>query len=40
MDGKLPEGGNVAMLDGHVDWREFADMKVKFGTPSTPTFYW
>jgi len=37
MDGKLPEGGNVALLDGHVDWREFSDMKVKFGTP---TFYW
>jgi len=24
--GRIPAGGNVGMLDGHVEWRKFADM--------------
>ncbi|HEY7115333.1 MAG TPA: type II secretion system protein [Tepidisphaeraceae bacterium] len=24
-----PEGGNILFMDGHVDWRPFADMKVR-----------
>lgn len=27
MKGKLPAGGNVFFLDGHVEWRNFSDMK-------------
>ncbi len=34
----LPTGGNVAMLDGHVEWRDFAAMHVR--TTSGPYFWW
>jgi prepilin-type N-terminal cleavage/methylation domain-containing protein/prepilin-type processing-associated H-X9-DG protein len=38
IDGSLPAGGNVAMLDGHVEWRNFKDMQVRnFGYPY---FWW
>src|ERR1043166_181696 len=26
MDGRLPSGGNVGMLDGHIEWRKFQQM--------------
>lgn len=29
MTGKLPAGGNLAMLDGHVEWRKFQSMTVR-----------
>jgi prepilin-type processing-associated H-X9-DG protein len=31
-----PQGGNVAYLDGHSDWRNFADMSPRF-SPTSPT---
>jgi hypothetical protein len=39
LQGEFPAGGHLGMLDGHVEWRKFADM-----TPRTegvsPVFWW
>jgi prepilin-type processing-associated H-X9-DG protein len=24
-----PEGGNILMMDGHVEWRNFGDMVIR-----------
>ena len=37
--GAMPAGGNVGMLDGHVEWRQFQDMHVRT-TSGTPAFWW
>jgi prepilin-type processing-associated H-X9-DG protein len=44
LDGFIPAGGNVAMLDGHVEWRPFSQMQgrtvsVVNGLP-VPVFLW
>ena len=31
MDGQLSAGGNLAMLDGHVEWRKFQLMTIQGG---------
>ncbi len=36
--GKLPAGGNVAMLDGHIEWKKFDKMNVR--TDGDPAFWW
>ncbi len=37
----IPAGGNVGMLDGHVEWRKFDQMHVRSDpTSSTPVFWW
>lgn len=36
--GKMPAGGNIAFLDGHVGWRKFSQMSVR--TANTPFFWW
>lgn len=38
LDGKLPSGGNLLFLDGHVDWRNFREMTVR--TAFDPSFWW
>ncbi len=38
LDGAIPSGGNVAMLDGHADWRKFKPMQVR--TTAGPYFWW
>ena len=38
MDGKVPAGGNVSMLDGHVEWRRFNVMHVR--NTAFPYFWW
>jgi len=41
VDRFLPAGGNLAMLDGHVEWRSFQQMHVR--TPpgaDLPVFWW
>lgn len=39
--GGLPEGGNILFLDGHVSWRKFQEMKVRYRCPSSSTpYYW
>jgi prepilin-type N-terminal cleavage/methylation domain-containing protein/prepilin-type processing-associated H-X9-DG protein len=43
LKGKLPSGGNLAMLDGHVEWRRFSEALPRRadGAPgTTPTFWW
>ena len=47
MRGNAPAGGNLGMLDGHVEWRKFGRMQVRAnGTlwpsqnNSCPTFWW
>ncbi len=32
--GKMPTGGNILFKDAHVQWRDFKDMKIKFGDPT------
>ena len=38
LNGKLPSGGNLGMLDGHVEWRKFPAMHVR--TVQGPYFWW
>jgi len=38
LNGKLPEGGNLAFADAHVEWRRFEKMLVR--TDGDPTFWW
>lgn len=41
LDGFVPAGGNVVMLDGHVEWRSFSQMSVRGGPGSAPYCpYW
>jgi prepilin-type N-terminal cleavage/methylation domain-containing protein/prepilin-type processing-associated H-X9-DG protein len=47
MNGAFPAGGNLAMLDGHVEWRKFEIMHVRAngilwpsGNTSCPTYWW
>jgi prepilin-type processing-associated H-X9-DG protein len=39
MAGQIPAGGNVGMLDGHVEWRPFANMQSRVSN-GTPNFWW
>jgi prepilin-type N-terminal cleavage/methylation domain-containing protein/prepilin-type processing-associated H-X9-DG protein len=38
LEGRLPAGGNLLMLDGHAEWRRFQNMVVR--TTGTPAFWW
>ncbi len=41
LDRLLPAGGNLGMLDGHVEWRTFQNMHVRTAVGSlTPVFWW
>jgi prepilin-type processing-associated H-X9-DG protein len=41
LDRAMPAGGNVAMLDGHAEWRRFALMRVRTDVNSgAPVFWW
>ena len=50
LNGKTPAGGNVGFMDGHVEWRKFADMTFRgwgnngqhFGQDNgtCPVFWW
>lgn len=41
LKGRTPEGGNVAMLDGHAEWRKFSAMTVRTDAAGdTPVFWW
>jgi prepilin-type processing-associated H-X9-DG protein len=41
LNNRLPSGGNVAMLDGHVEWRPFANMVPRTDVNNgTPVFWW
>ena len=37
----MPAGGNLGMLDGHVEWRKFLQLHVRTDpTSSNPVFWW
>jgi prepilin-type N-terminal cleavage/methylation domain-containing protein/prepilin-type processing-associated H-X9-DG protein len=38
LNGKLPAGGNLLYLDGHVSWKKFDAMIVR--TTGDPSFWW
>jgi prepilin-type processing-associated H-X9-DG protein len=38
LKGVIPRGGNVGFKDGHVEWRDFADMQEV--TVAGPPFWW
>jgi prepilin-type N-terminal cleavage/methylation domain-containing protein/prepilin-type processing-associated H-X9-DG protein len=38
MNGAVPAGGNLCMLDGHVEWRKFSRMRVV--NTASPYFWW
>ncbi len=41
LDGRLPSGGNVAMLDGHAEWRKLGAMIPRtYPTSGSPAFWW
>jgi len=40
LNGLIPLGGNVGMLDGHVEWRNFTNMLPRAGGSGAPYFYW
>jgi prepilin-type N-terminal cleavage/methylation domain-containing protein/prepilin-type processing-associated H-X9-DG protein len=39
LNGRMPAGGNLLFLDGHVDWRKFNKMVVRTDG-SDPNFWW
>ncbi len=40
LKGPIPLGGNVAMSDGHVEWRKFDQMHVRTIGTTSPVFWW
>jgi len=38
LNGKIPAGCNVLMMDGHVEWKNFENMVVR--TVGGPSFWW
>jgi prepilin-type processing-associated H-X9-DG protein len=39
MNGSIPLGGNVGMLDGHVEWRNLTNMLPRAGDSSEGLYY-
>jgi prepilin-type N-terminal cleavage/methylation domain-containing protein/prepilin-type processing-associated H-X9-DG protein len=39
-NGRIPSGGNLGMLDGHVEWRKFMQLHVRTDPNSGPVFWW
>jgi prepilin-type processing-associated H-X9-DG protein len=37
-DAEHPWGGTIGFLDGHVSWRPFQEMEIRYGT--LPNFWW
>jgi prepilin-type N-terminal cleavage/methylation domain-containing protein/prepilin-type processing-associated H-X9-DG protein len=40
--GRMPDGGNIGFVDGHVEWRDYDDMAVRINgrTVNMTDFYW
>lgn len=36
----VPEGANIGMIDGHVEWCPFRQMIARTGAPGDPNFYY
>jgi prepilin-type processing-associated H-X9-DG protein len=39
MNGSIPPGGNVGMLDGHVEWRNLTNMLPRAGNGGGALYY-
>jgi len=40
LNGTIPDGGNLGMLDGHVEWRRFINMYPRTTVAGDPVFWW
>jgi len=40
LNGLIPLGGNIGMLDGHVEWRNLTNMLPRAGDGGAPYFFW
>ena len=40
LNGKIPSGGNLGMIDGHAEWRKFEKMLPRTSNGGDPTFWW
>ena len=40
LNGPFPAGGNVGMLDGHVEWRKFDSMQCRVNGSGAAGFWW
>jgi prepilin-type processing-associated H-X9-DG protein len=40
LNGAFPAGGNLGMLDGHVEWRKFDSMLCRTTGGAVPGFWW
>jgi prepilin-type processing-associated H-X9-DG protein len=43
LNGGIPAGGNLLMLDGHSEWRKFQQMVIRTApnsVPGAPAFWW
>ena len=40
LNGKIPKGGNVAMIEGHGERRKWENMLPRTATSGDPTFWW
>ena len=40
LNGSIPAGANLGMLDGHVQWTKFEKLKVRTVSTGDPTFWW
>ena len=40
LNGQFPAGGNVGMLDGHVEWRKFDSMQCRVISGSGAAGFW
>lgn len=38
--GSIPDGGNVLYLDGHMQWRPFSEMRIRFDDIRNPYHWW
>jgi prepilin-type processing-associated H-X9-DG protein len=40
LNSRIPAGGNLSMLDGHVEWRPFQQFIPRAGGNEGPAFYY
>jgi prepilin-type N-terminal cleavage/methylation domain-containing protein len=40
LDGRLPAGGQLLYLDGHISWQKFRAMRVRTSAGFEPQFWW
>jgi prepilin-type processing-associated H-X9-DG protein len=40
LNGRLPKGGNLGMMDGHVEWRKWEQRMYPRTQDGSPVFWW